>query len=251
MMGDAAPTGPPEPSGTPEMQRIFPISRIGEGLRAEVEANPAERVALSRRMRLLAIHALHCRFDLRRDVGDAIDAQGFLRARVRQTCVVSLEPFDADIAETFSVRFVPAGTESDALDLDAADEIGYEGGALDLGEATSEQLALALDPFPRKPGAELSAELPEEAHGAFAALKINASLALIGAIVAEFFGTPVHGIGFRISAEIGHLALDRVWAAILIAALVGSISYALLAAAERAATFWHPSQLTGRTRAKP
>jgi NitT/TauT family transport system permease protein len=90
--------------------------------------------------------------------------------------------------------------------------------------------------------------LPAALPFLFAACKINASLALIGAIVAEFFGTPVHGIGFRISAEIGHLALDRVWAAILVAALVGSLSYALLAFAERTATFWHPSQLSSRTR---
>jgi NitT/TauT family transport system permease protein len=93
--------------------------------------------------------------------------------------------------------------------------------------------------------------LPAALPFLFAALKINASLSLIGAIVAEFFGTPVHGIGFRISVEIGHLALDHVWAAILVAALVGSLSYAVLALAESAATFWHPSQLTGRTRPKP
>jgi hypothetical protein len=83
---------------------------------------------------------------------------------------VSLDAFDADIAEIFSVRFVPAGTESDDLDLDAQDEIGYEGGLLDLGEAASEQLALALDPFPRKPGAELSPDATAEGSGAFAAL---------------------------------------------------------------------------------
>jgi len=82
----------------------------------------------------------------------------------------------------------------------------------------------------------------------FAAFKINASLALIGAIVAEFFGTPVHGLGFRISAEIGHLALDRVWAAIVAAALVGSLTYGALAFAERAATFWHPTQLSSGRR---
>jgi NitT/TauT family transport system permease protein len=92
--------------------------------------------------------------------------------------------------------------------------------------------------------------LPTALPFLFAAFKINASLALIGAIVAEFFGTPIYGIGFRISAEIGHLALDHVWAAILVAALAGSLSYALLAVGERAATFWHPSQLTGRTRSK-
>ena len=85
--------------------------------------------------------------------------------------------------------------------------------------------------------------LPASLPFLFAALKINASLALIGSIVAEFFGTPLHGIGFRVSEEIGHLALDRVWAAILVAALVGSSAYALLALAERFATFWHPTQL--------
>jgi uncharacterized metal-binding protein YceD (DUF177 family) len=158
------------PAAVPEMQRLFPITRIGAGIRFEVDSKPEERAALAQRMGVLAIHALTCRFDLRRDVGDAIEASGLLQAHVTQTCVVSLEPFDADIAESFSVRFVPAGTESDDLDLEAEDEIGYEGGVLDLGEATSEQLALALDPFPRKPGAELSAAANEEDSGAFAAL---------------------------------------------------------------------------------
>jgi uncharacterized metal-binding protein YceD (DUF177 family) len=158
------------PSAPPELQRLFPITRIGAGIRFVVDSKPEERAALARRMGVVTIHALTCRFDLRRDVGDAIEASGLLQARVTQTCVVSLEPFDADIAESFSVRFVPAGTESDDLDLEAEDEIGYEGGVLDLGEATSEQLALALDPFPRKPGAELSAEATDEETGAFAAL---------------------------------------------------------------------------------
>jgi hypothetical protein len=154
----------------PEMQRLFPITRIGAGIRFVVDSKPEERAALAQRMGVLAIEALTCRFDLRRDVGDAIEASGLLLARVTQTCVVSLEAFDADVAESFSVRFVPAGTESDDLDLEAEDEIGYEGGVLDLGEAASEQLALALDPFPRKPGAELSADATAEESGAFAAL---------------------------------------------------------------------------------
>jgi uncharacterized metal-binding protein YceD (DUF177 family) len=158
------------PSAPPELQRLFPIMRIGAGIRFVVDSKPEERAALAQRMGVVALHALTCRFDLRRDVGDAIEASGLLQARVTQTCVVSLEPFDADIAESFSVRFVPAGTESDDLDLEAEDEIGYDGGVLDLGEATSEQLALALDPFPRKPGVELSAEATDEETGAFAAL---------------------------------------------------------------------------------
>jgi NitT/TauT family transport system permease protein len=75
----------------------------------------------------------------------------------------------------------------------------------------------------------------------FNALKINATLALIGAIVAEFFGTPIVGMGFRISTEVGRMNLDLVWATIAVAALSGSLSYALLAGIERMVTFWHPS----------
>jgi NitT/TauT family transport system permease protein len=75
----------------------------------------------------------------------------------------------------------------------------------------------------------------------FNALKINSTLALIGAIVAEFFGTPTVGMGFRISTEVGRMNLDMVWAEILVAAVAGSAFYALLAMIERAASFWHPS----------
>jgi NitT/TauT family transport system permease protein len=75
----------------------------------------------------------------------------------------------------------------------------------------------------------------------FNALKINATLALIGAIVAEFFGTPTVGMGFRISTEIGRMGLDMVWAEIVVAALAGSFFYGALVLLERSATFWHPS----------
>ena len=65
--------------------------------------------------------------------------------------------------------------------------------------------------------------------------------AMIGAIVAEFFGTPIVGMGFRISTEVGRMGLDMVWAEIAVAALVGSAFYGLLVALERWVTFWHPS----------
>lgn len=80
----------------------------------------------------------------------------------------------------------------------------------------------------------------------FNALKINSTLALIGAIVAEFFGTPVVGMGFRISTEVGRMGIDMVWAEIAMAALAGSVFYGLISAIERAATFWHPSYRAGR-----
>lgn len=83
--------------------------------------------------------------------------------------------------------------------------------------------------------------LPAALPFIFNALKLNSTLALIGAIVAEFFGTPIVGMGFRISTEVGRLNIDMVWASILVAAVAGSASYGLLVLAERAGTFWHPA----------
>jgi NitT/TauT family transport system permease protein len=86
--------------------------------------------------------------------------------------------------------------------------------------------------------------LPAALPFIFNGLKINATLALIGAIVAEFFGTPTQGIGFRISTEAGRMALDMVWAEIALAAIAGMAFYGLVALAERVTTFWHPSYRT-------
>jgi NitT/TauT family transport system permease protein len=83
--------------------------------------------------------------------------------------------------------------------------------------------------------------LPAAMPFIFNALKINSTLAMIGAIVAEFFGSPIVGMGFRISTGSGSLSLDLVWAEIAVAALVGSAFYGLLVALERVVTFWHPS----------
>jgi NitT/TauT family transport system permease protein len=84
--------------------------------------------------------------------------------------------------------------------------------------------------------------LPAAMPFIFNGLKIATTLALIGAIVAEFFGSPIMGMGFRISTEVGKLNLDMVWAEITVAALAGSAFYGLVAMAEKAVTFWHPSQ---------
>jgi NitT/TauT family transport system permease protein len=81
----------------------------------------------------------------------------------------------------------------------------------------------------------------------FNALKINSTLALIGAIVAEFFGTPIVGMGFRISTEVGRMNVDMVWAEIAVAAVAGSVFYGAVALVERIVTFWHPSVRGGQT----
>ncbi|KKB13293.1 hypothetical protein VE25_02755 [Devosia geojensis] len=87
----------------------------------------------------------------------------------------------------------------------------------------------------------LKLRLPAAAPFIFNALKINSTLALIGAIVAEFFGTPIVGMGFRISTEVGRMNVDMVWAEIAVAALAGSAFYGVVVLLERAITFWHPS----------
>ena len=83
--------------------------------------------------------------------------------------------------------------------------------------------------------------LPSALPFIFNALKINSTLAMIGAIVAEFFGTPVVGMGFRINTEVGRMNIDMVWATIVVAAIVGSLFYGVVALIERQVTFWHAS----------
>lgn len=80
----------------------------------------------------------------------------------------------------------------------------------------------------------------------FNALKINSTLAMIGAIVAEFFGSPSVGMGFRISTEMGRMNTAMVWAEILAAAIAGSLFYGIVALIERMVTFWHPSVRRGQ-----
>ena len=84
--------------------------------------------------------------------------------------------------------------------------------------------------------------LPAAMPFIFNGLKIATTLALIGALVAEFFGSPTQGLGFRISTSFGQLAIDMVWAVIVVAALAGSAFYGIMTWIERRLTFWHPSQ---------
>lgn len=84
--------------------------------------------------------------------------------------------------------------------------------------------------------------LPAAMPFLFNGLKITSTLALIGAIVAEFFGSPTRGMGFRISTSVGQLNLPMVWAEILVAAIAGTLFYGIVAWVEKKVTFWHPSQ---------
>ena len=90
----------------------------------------------------------------------------------------------------------------------------------------------------------LKLRLPADMPFVFNGLKIATTLALIGAIVAEYFGSPLRGMGFRISTGVGSLSIDLVWAEIAVAAVTGSVVYGVVAFFEGRVTFWHPSQRT-------
>jgi len=157
---------------TDTLSRPLPLDSIGPGgLDLTVEASPSHCAALAARMQIPAVLALCCRFRLTAGPGATVHARGELNARGVQICVVTLDPFELAIKESFAVRFVPEGEESDDLDPEAEeDEIPYQGNTLDLGETAAEQLALALDPYPRRPGASLPATDADSAPAAFAAL---------------------------------------------------------------------------------
>ena len=155
----------------PELHRPIAVERIGPpGLDVLVEANAAECAALAERQRLPAVLSLTCRFHLQQPVGGVVMAHGHLVAEVVQTCVVSLEDFPAIVEERFVLCWVPEGEESADADPELPDEIGYEDGTLDLGEAAAQQLGLALDPYPRAPGAALPSIESAPEGSAFARL---------------------------------------------------------------------------------
>ena len=154
-----------------EVSRPLALDRVGAaGFEVLVQADTSELPAVAARLGVPALHSLRCAFRLRRVGGSVIEAQGDLVASLTQRCVVSLDDFDSTATERFLVHFVPAGTEDEDPDPDAPDEVPYEGNVVDLGEAAVEQLALALDAYPRRPGAELPAEASEPGPGAFSAL---------------------------------------------------------------------------------
>jgi uncharacterized metal-binding protein YceD (DUF177 family) len=156
---------------TPELSRPVRVETIGPaGLVVEVVADGRERAAVARRLGVASVAALECRFRLEPAGSRSFAASARLRARLERECVVTLEPFEAVHDERFRLRFVPAGTEAAQEDPESVDEIPYEDGVIDLGEAAVEQLALGLDPYPRRPGAVLEVPGEAEAEGPFAAL---------------------------------------------------------------------------------
>ena len=161
-----------------EFARPVRLDSLGEVPRTiRIAADEAERVALARRFRLVAIALLEAEAAVRRE-GDVVLATGHLRGTATQSCVATGDPLPAAIDAPFVLRFAPTGVPAaDEVELSAADldTIDYAGGEIDLGEAVAEEFALALDPFPRARDADArlreAGVLAEDEAGPFAALK--------------------------------------------------------------------------------
>jgi uncharacterized metal-binding protein YceD (DUF177 family) len=129
-----------------------------EGRDYELIPDAAEREALARRAGVNAVPTLSANFHVAPDGRGGASVEGALRASVTQNCVVTLEEFDSPIEEPISVRFAPpetiVGDPDGLVDISGDDPPDpLVNGALDLAEVVGEFLALAVDPYPRKPGA--------------------------------------------------------------------------------------------------
>ena len=169
-------------SGASEFSRPRRLDTIGEGsVSIRIEADPEERRKLAARFGLRSLDRLEAAYALRRDAAGIV-ASGRLQADAVQACTATGDPVTATIDEPFDIRFLPEGASEgdDEVELDSGDldTMFYSGAAIDLGEAAAETFALALDPYPRAPGAEAAlreagVKTEEEAKpaGALAGLK--------------------------------------------------------------------------------
>ncbi len=160
----------------PEFSRPERIDTIGEPRHVSIEADASERAALAERFDLVAVDRLAGDFSIRREAA-GIAVAGRVTAALTQACSVTGDPLPATIDEPVSLLFVAAGADSaEEVELGDGeiDVIPYEGGAIDLGETAAETMALALDPFPRGPGAaavlKAAGVISEEEAGPFGAL---------------------------------------------------------------------------------
>ncbi len=162
-----------------ELSRLIPLGRVQrQEVREHIVADDAERRALAARFGLIALESLAADVRLRRHgKGPLVEVSGRWSAEVVQACVVSLEPVRSKLEESFTSFYSSEleTSEEILIDIDADDPpepIGPEG--IDIGEAVAQQLALALDPYPRLTGVQLPGGLDESepAAGPFAALEV-------------------------------------------------------------------------------
>lgn len=167
------------------LSRTIETRSIGDaGVIEHIVAAEAERAAIAAAFNLISVDSLSAELDVRRSGAGLIVVDGVLRADVVHACVVSLDPAPQRIDETFHVTLAPAGSKEAPpepkpgaevmVDPEADQPEVVAGPTIDLGGLALEHFSLALDPYPRAPGAKLPAEpeigTDEPAQSPFAAL---------------------------------------------------------------------------------
>jgi uncharacterized metal-binding protein YceD (DUF177 family) len=155
----------------PEFSRPLAVERIAStGTEVTIEASAEERAALARRFDIPAVHAFSATFVATPWHRGGVQVRGEFAAHVEQVSVVSLEPFTSEVGEPV-MRYFQAetgpGHHPDVLSVESLEDDEPDvisGGSIDLGEIAAESLALALDPYPRKPGEAFEPETAEEAE---------------------------------------------------------------------------------------
>ena len=162
------------PSG-PFSRQIDVAQAEDKTLRVTITANEAECAELALQDALPAIAQFSAKFEVTSAGRGRFEVKGEVRARVTQICVVSLDPFETDIVQPVEVAFAsPRDVEQaeaayakrheedpDAQDIPEPPDPIFNG-QIDLGVLASEQLVLALDPYPRKPGVEFASDLGQK-----------------------------------------------------------------------------------------
>jgi uncharacterized metal-binding protein YceD (DUF177 family) len=151
------------PADPVEFSRPLALDRVGSTQhREEITATEKERADLAQRFGLMSLDQMVTQFVLKRVRRDLVRVKGHVTAQLVQACVITLDPVPARIDERFEVDFLEgvSAPETDLeLDAEAADAPeAAPDGWIDLGELAAEQLGLALDPYPRKPGAAVPGE---------------------------------------------------------------------------------------------
>ena len=155
----------------PEFSRPLLLAQVpAAGRDLELAASMEECAALTARFGIEAVEAVSASLRLARQDDGAVLATGMLRAEVVQLCVISVEPVTQQVRTPLALRLLPGGMTAADTPADEADDIESVNGMVDLGEVLAEELALALDPYPRHPDAVLPPEVQEGPLNPFAAL---------------------------------------------------------------------------------
>lgn len=153
-----------------EFSRPLPLGTVPQSGRGiSLAATPAECAALAARFGILSLDSLTAELRLAVEEEGTVRTEGRIAASLTQACIVTLEPVAQQIDQEIAFRLLPPGREPQDGPEDL-DEIECPDGIADLGEAVAEQLALAIDPYPRAPDAELPDAATDRSAGAFAAL---------------------------------------------------------------------------------